>query len=238
MTETELIDLLARTAAALTAAGTEADALERVVVEAGAQAGARVAVEPGGALDVSWDGDAPSAAQTAFANALGECLALARSAQRRDRAAILDPRGFASELDRAVASARWRGHGVSVAVFMVEGMRLDPGVDETALIEHVGAVARTCVRGDDVVGHLGASQFALLLPRSGGFEARIAFRRVRAALQSARFAGYGLDCRHVGFAELSDGADILSLARERLALARRRTLYASAPRDPTPPLAG
>ena len=99
--------------------------------------------------------------------------------RRRAAYALLDARGFAAELERVTAAARWRGHDASLAVFDVDGLALGPGVDESEMVAHVGALARSAVRSNDIVGHLGAGRFALLLPRAGSFEARSAYRRVR-----------------------------------------------------------
>ena len=104
----------------------------------------------------------------------------------------------------------------------------------------MGALARSAVRHDDRVGHLGADNFALLFPRAGEFEARAAFKRVRAALAGSELVAGGVVCGAAGFAELSEhesGAELLADARERLSLARRRAYYPS-PTDPSQPLAG
>ena len=79
----------------------------------------------------------------------------------------------------------------------------------------VGQAARRCVRGDDVVGHLGAAQFGLLFPRAGTFEARSAYRRVRDAVMRIEWE-QGLICSAAGFAELEPGqtgAELLADAR-------------------------
>jgi GGDEF domain-containing protein len=107
------------------------------------------------------------------------------------------------------------------------------------MVAHVGALARSVVRSNDVVGHLGAGRFALLLPRAGTFEARSAYRRVREAVAASEFATDGLGCGQAGFAELGDGSgdEMLAVATKRLTEAVRRTAY-TGPGDPMHPLAG
>ena len=121
----------------------------------------------------------------------------------------LDARSFATELGRVTAAARWRGHDASLAVFDVDGVAHGPGVDESEMIAHVGALARSAVRSNDIVGHLGAGRFALLLPRAGSFEARSAYRRVRDGGRRERVRGdrRGLRARGLRGAQRRSGDD-------------------------------
>lgn len=238
MTELELIVLLAETARELAAPDAPPDAL--------AAAAARVSERTGLEVDLQrladprpQDVSGMSAAEVAFLDALGSVAALAASRSGAGDV-LLDSPGFDHELERLAVAARWRGQNLAVAVFDVLGMALGPGVDEGALVAHVGAVCRSVVRAGDLVAHLGAGQFALLFPRAGTFEARAAMKRVRTAVQNAPLQGAELFCGAAGFAELHDVADhseILHEARVRLAAARLRSSYVS-PSSPTTPLAG
>ncbi len=238
MTELELIVLLAETARELAAPDAPPDAL--------ATAAARVSELSGLPVDLQrladtrpQDVSALSAAEVAFLDALGSVAALAAS-RAGSGDVLLDSPAFDHELERLAIAARWRGQNLAVAVFDVLGMALGPGVDEGALVAHVGAVCRSVVRAGDLVAHLGAGQFALLFPRAGTFEARAAMKRVRTAVQNAPLQGTELICGAAGFAELHDVADqqeILHEARVRLAASRMRSSYVS-PSSPTTPLAG
>ena len=189
-----------------------------------------------GDLEITWH-EPPAPEQQAFVDVLTECVLLAGAAGDRAVYSLLDVRTFTTELDRVTAAARWRGHDASLAVFDVEGLALGPGVDESDLVAHVGALARSAVRSDDIVGHLGAGRFALLLPRAGSFEARSAYRRVRDAVAASEFTPEGIVCNRAGFAELGDGDDMLNAAIQRLTDSARRTAY-EGPFDPLHPLAG
>ena len=97
---------------------------------------------------------------------------------------LLDSGAFAVELERAVATARWRSQSLAVAVFTCTASSWARGaIDQRDLILHVGALARSAVRHDDRVGHLGADHFALLFPRAGEFRGS---RRVQARAGGAR----------------------------------------------------
>jgi hypothetical protein len=236
-----LIDVLSRAAAALAAPHADAGVIDRILASAPKDAGLacrlRMAAE---GLVADWDGE-PSTEQESFVEALGHCVALALAAGVAGDEVLLDNGAFAAELERTVATARWRTQAIAIAVFTVHGLELGPRpVDQRDLILHVGALARSAVRHDDRVGHLGADQFALLFPRAGEFEARAAFKRVRSSLAGSDLVRGGVVCGAAGFAELSEhtsGAELLADARERLSLARRRAYYPSRP-DPTQPLAG
>lgn len=236
-----LIEVLSRAAAALAAPQADAGVIDRILASAPGEAGlpCSLRMAPEG-LVADWDGE-PSRDQESFVDALGHCVALALAAGVAGDEVLLDSGAFAVELERAVATARWRTQAVAIAVFTVHGMELGPRtVDQRDLILHVGALARSAVRHDDRVGHLGADQFALLFPRAGEFEARAAFKRVRASLAGSELVGGGLVCGAAGFTELSEhasGAELLADARERLSIARRRAFFPS-PTDPTQPLAG
>ena len=236
-----LIEVLSRAAAALAAPQADAGVIDRILESAPGEAGlpCSLRMAPEG-LVADWDGE-PSRDQESFVDALGHCVALALAAGVAGDEVLLDSGAFAVELERAVATARWRTQAVAIAVFTVHGMELGPRtVDQRDLILHVGALARSAVRHDDRVGHLGADQFALLFPRAGEFEARAAFKRVRASLAGSELVGGGLVCGAAGFTELSEhasGAELLADARERLSIARRRAFFPS-PTDPTQPLAG
>ena len=235
----QLIGILARAAAALAAPHADAGVIDRVLASAPEEAGlpCRLHLTSAG-VAADWDG-APSGLHEAFVDALSHCVSLGLAAGAATDEAVLDNTAFAVELERAVAAARWRSQPLAVAVFGVHGLELGPGsIDQRDLIVHVGAMARSAVRHDDRVGHLGADQFALLFPRAGTFEARAAFKRVRAALAGSELLAGGILCGAVGFAELGEqqsGAELLAGARERQSVARRRAYY---PPDPTQPLAG
>jgi GGDEF domain-containing protein len=236
-----LMDVLSRAAAALAAPQADAGVIDRILESAPQEAGlaCHLRMAPEG-LVAAWDGQ-PSREQESFVDALGHCLALALAAGIAGDEVLLDSGTFAVELERALATARWRSQPIAIAVFTVHGLELGPRpVDQRDLILHVGALARSAVRHDDRVGHLGADQFALLFPRAGEFEARAAFKRVRTSLAGSELISGGIVCGAAGFAELDEhasGAELLADARERLSLARRRAYY-PAPTDPTQPLAG
>ena len=234
-----LIDVLSRAAAALAAPQADVGVIDRILTSAPDEAGlaCQLVLSPEG-LVARWD-EEPSRDQESFVDALGHCVALALAAGVAGEEALLDSGAFAVELERTVAVARWRSQSLAVAVFRVHGLELGPrSVDQRDLILHVGALARSAVRHDDRVGHLGADQFALLFPRAGEFEARAAFKRVRAALAGSELFPGGILCGAGGFAELAEhasGGELLADARERMSLARRRAYF---PSDPTQPLAG
>jgi GGDEF domain-containing protein len=234
-----LIDVLSRAAAALAAPHADTGVIDRILAAAPHEAAlpCHLTLSPEG-LTAQWD-EEPSREQESFVDALGHCVALALAAGVAGDEALLDSAAFAVELERTVASARWRSQSLAVAVFTVHGLELGPRpIDQRDLILHVGALARSAVRHDDRVGHLGADQFALLFPRAGEFEARAAFKRVRAALAGSELLAVGILCGAAGFAELAEhasGGELLDDARERRSLARRRAYF---PGDPTQPLAG
>jgi GGDEF domain-containing protein len=236
-----LMDVLSRAAAALAAPQADAGVIDRILLltpgEAGLPGSLRMAPE---GLVADWNAQ-PTPEQESFVDALGHCVALALAAGIAGDGVLLDNGAFAVELERTVATARWRSQSLAITVFTVHGLELGPrAVDQRDVILHVGALARSAVRHDDRVGHLGADQFALLFPRAGEFEARAAFKRVRSALAGSELVPGGVVCGAGGFAELSaheSGAELLADARERLSLARRRAYYPS-PTDPTQPLAG
>ena len=161
------MQILARAAASLADPGAAPGAVEELLASIPAEAGLNCDLRlSDGALEVSWN-EPPGPEQTAFVDVLAECVTLAGAASARAAYSLLDARSFATELGRVTAAARWRGHDASLAVFDVEGVAHGPGVDESEMIAHVGALARSAVRSNDIVGHLGAGRFALLLPRAG-----------------------------------------------------------------------
>ncbi len=192
-------------------------------------------------VTVIWLDGVADADRDAFAAAVASMAALAYQSSGRSNDTVLDAGAFLVTLDRIAAAARWRGARMAVSVFEVEGMVLGPGTDESTLVGTVGRAAHSCVRGDDVVGHLGAAQFAVLFPRAGTFEARSAFRRVRDAVMQIEL-GDGLICGAAGFAELDPGgtgATMLAEARERLNAARTKNAYVSpGGGSPITPMAG
>lgn len=219
------------------------DTLAEVLAEVRAQTGAEVSFDQEQRLVLSWpDGAADEPSRTAFEQTLGDVIGLARDVIGRRSDSTLDPQGFLAELERCASAARWRDRRLGLCVFDVDGMILGPGVDETRLVELVGAAARRAVRQGDVVGHLGAGRFALLFPRAGTFEARAAFKRVRDSVQLIDPDGDGLFCGPAGFSELDeDGSgDLLADALARLQTARVRQAYTGpvGPSSPTTPLAG
>ncbi len=232
------MQILARAAASLSDPGAAPGAVERLLEQVPAEAGLKCDLRlSDGALEVSWL-EPPGPEQEAFVAVLAECVTLAGAASARAAYSLLDARSFAAELDRVTAAARWRGHDASLAVFDVEGVAHGPGVDESEMVAHVGALARSAVRSNDIVGHLGAGRFALLLPRAGSFEARSAYRRVKTAVAASEYAAAGVACGHAGFSELNEaGNDLLGVAVQRLTDAQRRTAY-EGPWDPSHPLAG
>lgn len=240
MTELDLLETLARAAAAMAAPQTDARSLQRLLDRLPAEAGLACRLWPhGGELRVEWIAP-PDRAQLAFVDALGSCVTMAIGAIAGAAGELLDPAGFAAAGERAVAAARWRGEGVSIAVFDVAGLILSPGVDAGAAVAEVGALAAGAIRQDDSVGTLGGGRFALLFPRAGTFEARAAFRRVSAAVATGGSGGE-LRCSPAGFAELDprDSAEtLLATALERLSAARLRRAYTAPATDPDRPLAG
>jgi hypothetical protein len=238
MSDLDLIRVLAAATAALAAPDADPGVIDRVLDTLPAQADldCRLRLAPDG-LRVDWQ-TPPTAGQEAFVDVLAQAVQLAVAAAGHESPGVLDPAGFAAAVERGVAAARWRGGRVSVAVFDVYGLLLGPGIDESGVVARVGVLARSAVRQNDVVGHLGAARFALLLPGGGSFEARSAFKRVRDALAAAPD---GVECAAAGFAELGDdletAAELLAAAAERHTEARRRMAYVG-PGDPLHPLAG
>ncbi len=241
MTEPTLIHVLADTARLLAAPGAGPEALERALANVSERAGVTISEDEHGELSFIWPDGTDQPLRLAFESALSELVALARGAFGR-ASGILDHDSFLHELERCASAARWRDRQLALCVFDVDGMTLGPGIDETRLVESVGAAARGSVRSADLVGHLGAGRFALLFPRAGTFEARAAFRRVRDALVGVEYEGSGLVCGQAGYAELGeDGSgDLLRDALTRLQMARTRHAYTGpiGPSSPTQPLAG
>jgi hypothetical protein len=235
------MQVMARAARALAAPDAGEDVLAEVLADVRTQTGAEAAFDQEQRLVLRWP-DGGDEIRAAFAQALGDLLSLARAAIDRHSDATLDPPAFLAELERCASAARWRDGRLGLCVFEVEGMILGPGVDESRLVDLVGAAARRAVRQGDVVGHLGAGRFALLLPRAGGFEARAAYKRVRDSVGMIDLDGDGLYCGSAGFSELDeDGAgDLLGDALVRLQTARVRKAYVgpTGPGSPTTPLAG
>jgi len=241
MQDVRLIEILSDTAAALAAPDASPDVVERVLADACARATmpCTMRTTPNG-IDVDWE-RTPSRLEHGFVSVLGDCAKLALAAGGASAGRTLGAHGFALELERAASIARWRGQSLAVAVFEVTGLEMGPGmIDQADVVSDVGALALSAVRQDDRVGHLGADQFALVFPRAGTFEARSAFKRVKAALASNDRMSRDLGIGAVGFAELGEegsGAEVLAAARERQSQARMRHAYL-APVDPTHPLAG
>jgi GGDEF domain-containing protein len=242
MTEPTLILVLADVAGLLTAPDAGFDTLEQALEQASQRAGVEIVMSDAGELTFGWRDAGDDQLRGAFEAGLQQLVLLARGSFSRAEAGILDRHGFLHELDRCASAARWRDKQLALCVFEVDGMTLGPGIDETRLVESVGAAARGAVRSADLVGHLGAGRFALLFPRAGTFEARAAFRRVRDALIGVKYEGEGLVCGLAGYAELGeDGSgDLLHEALARLQAARMRHAYTGpcGPGDPTQPLAG
>jgi hypothetical protein len=234
--------VLVRAAQTLAASDAPEASIDRLLASIGQELGEIATVgREEGAVTVTWHDGEQRPERRAFADGLVALADLGGRSQSREPGAILDAGGFAVTLDRIAAGARWRGARMAIAVFEVEGMLLGPGIDESLLVDAVGQAAQRVVRGDDVVGHLGASQFALLFPRAGTFEARSAFRRVRDAVLMLDSAEQ-LACGAVGFGELEQGhtgAELLADARARMAAARTRNAYTTPGGGmPTQPLAG
>ena len=243
MDEPNLIQVIAQVARELAAPETGEEAFEAALMHVREQTGAEVSFDEEQRVVVRWPSGGGDAAQLAFEQALGDVLSLAREAIGRDGDVTLNPQSFLAELERCSSAARWRDRQLSLCVFDVEGLILGPGIDESRLVDLVGATASRSVRQGDVVGHLGAGRFALLFPRAGTFEARAAFKRVRDRLGELNIEGDGVTCAQAGFAELDeDGAqDLLAMALERLRTARVRHAYTGpiGPGSPsTTPLAG
>jgi GGDEF domain-containing protein len=241
MTEPTLIHVIADAARLLAVPGAGPEALERALADASQRAGVTITTDQDGRLSFSWPEPGDEQLRLAFEHAFTELVTLARGVFGR-ASGILDRDSFLHELERCASAARWRDRQLALCVFDVDGMTLGPGIDETRLVESVGAAARESVRSADLVGHLGAGRFALLFPRAGTFEARAAFRRVRDALIGVEYEGSGLVCGQAGYAELAeDGSgDLLGDALTRLQTARTRHAYTGpvGPSSPTQPLAG
>jgi GGDEF domain-containing protein len=242
MDELSLIQVIAQVARELAAPEAGEEALEAALVHVREQTGAEVSFDEEQRVAVRWPAGGGDAAQVAFELALGDVLVLAREAIGRDGDVTLGPQSFLAELERCASAARWRDRQLSLCVFDVEGLTLGPGIDESRLVELVGATARRSVRQGDVVGHLGAGRFALLFPRAGTFEARAAFKRLRDRLGELNIDG-DVTCAQAGFAELDEDGnqDLLAAALERLRTAQVRHAYTGpiGPGSPsTTPLAG
>jgi GGDEF domain-containing protein len=241
MREVRLIEILSDATAALAAPQADPDGVERVLADALERAGVESTLQAtSSGIEIRWNGS-PGRLETAFLTVLRESARLALAAGGVSAGRTLDAHGFALELERAASIARWRGQSLAVAVFEILGLELGPGmIDQADLVDEIGQLALSAVRQDDRVGHVGAAQFALLFPRAGTFEARSAFKRVRAALATNERVARDLAIGAVGFAELEEhgnGADVLATARRRQGEARMRRVYL-APVDPTHPLAG
>jgi len=240
--ELSLMRALARAAETLAASDAPEAGLERVLAALDGELGAIAMVEhDADGIHVTWHDSRHEELRVAFEETLAGIVRLGEAATDRLVPSILDGAGFRAAVDRVAAAARWRGARMAMVVFEVEGMLLGPGIDESWLVNTVGEAARGAVRGDDIVGHLGASQFAVLFPRAGTFEARSAFRRVREAV--LRLDGdNGLVCGSAGFAELEPGqtgAQLLADTRGRMNSARIRSAYTTpGGGNPTQPLAG
>jgi GGDEF domain-containing protein len=235
------MQILSEATAALTAPQADPDTVERILAEAIEKAGLPCTLHASSTgVDVDCHA-VPAEIDVAFVSVLSGCAKLAMAAIGASAGRILDSHGFAIELERAASIARWRGQPLAVAVFELEGLEMGPGmIDQADVVAEVGALALSAVRQDDRVGHLGAAQFAMVFPRAGTFEARAAFKRVRAALAASERMSRDLSIGMVGFAELAEhdsGAAVLAAARERQSQARVRRAYLS-PVDPTHPLAG
>ena len=238
MSDARLLRILAQASAALAAPDADPGVIERLLESVPGQAGLDCTLRlAAGGVVADWDG-APDSTQEAFVDALAGCVSLAVAAHRRGSSELLDPPGFVDQVDRAIAAARWRSTRLALTVFDVDGLALGPGIDESEMVTLVGEAARSVVRQDDVVGHLGAGRFALLLPGAALFEARSAYRRVRQAVAGGELGTGGVGCGAAGFAELDDasGSHLLAVALDRLADARRRSAYIG-PVDPMRPLA-
>ncbi|MGN6379036.1 MAG: hypothetical protein ACTHNU_08815 [Gaiellales bacterium] len=239
MSDLQLMRALSEAAAAMAAPDADPDVIERVLSSLPSHLDLPCTLRlTASGMVVDWSAD-PQPEHEAFVDALGHCVALA-VAVAHGANTVLDSAGLVAELHRAVAAARWRNERIALSVFDVHGLTLAPGIDGSGSLAALGEVARSVVRHDDVVGHLGAGRFALIFPRAGTFEARAAYRRVQAALVASEHAPPGLRCGTAGFAELEpDGdadRDLLATALERQAEARRRTAYIG-PGDPLRPLA-
>jgi GGDEF domain-containing protein len=241
MRELRLIEILSDATAALAAPDLDAREVERVLSDAVERASVPCtlrATATGIEIDCR---RSPGRLEVAFVSVLSECAKLALAAAGVSAGLTLDAHGFALELERAASVARWRGQPLAVAVFELVGLEMGPGmIDQADVVGQIGALALSGVRQDDRVAHLGAGQFALLFPRAGTFEARAAFKRVRAALAASEGMSRDLSFGPAGFAELIEGgtgAELLAEARERQTQARMRRAYL-APVDPTHPMAG
>ena len=236
--------LLAAAAQTLAASDTPVDSLESALATIERELGPLARIErTDDGISVTWTDGGHDEERTAFADGLTSLVALALRSGSSGATGLVDAQTFAAAVDRVASAARFRGARMAVAVFEVEGVVLEPGVDATGVLERIGSAARSCVRGDDVVGHLGAAQFALLFPRAGTFEARAAFRRVRDAVLLLDQGESGLACGQAGFAELEagqTGAQLLGEARSRLKAARLKSAYLSpgGGSGPMTPLAG
>jgi GGDEF domain-containing protein len=239
VTESQLFQALAGVAHRLSQPGASSDDIDGALAGLSSATGVDCVLTDG-RLNLRWDDEMSDELHGAFEEALAALLALAREAQSRTTEGVLDAHAFDHELHRCASAARWRDKRLSIAVFEVEGLALCPGVDGRHVVDLVGAAARGAVRHGDVVGHLGASRFALLFPRAGTFEARAAFRRVKQTLSAIE--GEELSCTWAGFAELEEDGDtnLLSQALARLNAARLRQSYTGPfhPSSPTHPLAG
>lgn len=241
MREARLIEILADATATLAAPQADPDSVEQVLTDALERAGMPSTLRAtSSGIEIQREGS-PGRIDAAFLNVLSASARLALTAGGASVGRTLDGHGFALELERAAAIARWRGQPLAVAVFEVLGLEMGPGmIDQADVVDEVGELALSAVRQDDRVGHIGAGQFAMLFPRAGTFEARSAFKRVRGALAASDRVSRDLAIGAVGFAELGEhgtGAELLATARDRQAQTRMRRVYL-APVDPTHPLAG
>jgi len=243
MDQPSLMRALAAAARTVAEPGAGEDALDLALAGLAEATGISASFALEQELQVRWPAcDVDAELRSAFEQALGDLMLLAREAIARAGATTLDAPSFLRELERCASAARWRDKRLALCVFDVDGLILGPGTDETRLVELVGTAARGSVRQGDVVGHLGAGRFALLFPRAGTFEARAALKRVRAAVALLDLDGHELACLSAGYAELDDDGtgDLLGEALTRLHAARVRQAYTGpiGPNSPTQPLAG
>ena len=133
---------------------------------------------------------------------LAECVKLAPAAARPGRpASRSDARGFAHELGRVTAAARWRGHDASLAVFDSTGSPRAPGDRRERDVAHVGALALRAVRPGR---HRRASRCRPL--RAAACHARGRSRRARPSggcatrwRPASEYAATGVACGTAGF---------------------------------------
>lgn len=145
--------------------------------------------------------------------------ALRSLAETDDLTALANRRRFVAALDRAVAQAAGGGDDLSVALLDVDHFkRVNDVHGHGAGDEVLRVLARRLTAGTrkgDLLARIGGEEFALLMPRTGRFQAHAVCERLRRLVAAEGVAlPSGATCAvtlSTGLAEFSDGGTAESL---------------------------